>query len=364
MAISEPAATLVFLLLISCEGRLAPPGDQRSSASGELVAEHRSIPGGGRILFVPSRAPGHEWDGIGILEADGSTYRFPADRLTFPYWDPADPTHVLTISFEPRSRARSFEPAGTSLRPVGSWPASEAMTLPSTDGETIASTPIARSGRPRYGVIRLVDRSSGTTRTVSSGGLVPLQWTPDGRLLAFHQRREELVLWDPASGAVTAFATPQLSEFSWAPDGRRFAAVLNRGGHDPAHAVVVGSPDGRIVDRVPIGRLWVRMPTWSPDGGRIAFIVRGPEPRGHRTATLHVYDVAQRTHSIVARGVSDAFWASWSPDGRWLLVADWTRDRWLFVAADGTERRPYPWLGNFPRWCCPSSPAWVPIPVS
>jgi hypothetical protein len=80
---------------------------------------------------------------------------------------------------------------------------------------------------------------------------------------------------------------------------------------------------------------------------------------------LHVFDLTVGFDTVVADPVSDTFWASWSPDGAWLLVDDWTRDRWLFVAADGDRIVPYPWLGSFPRWCCPSSPPIsVPIPVS
>jgi hypothetical protein len=78
-----------------------------------------------------------------------------------------------------------------------------------------------------------------------------------------------------------------------------------------------------------------------------------------------VYDVVTDRDRVIARPVSDAFWAAWSPDGHWLVMDDWTRERWLFVAADGSRRIAYRWLGYFPRWCCPSSPPIsVPIPVS
>jgi hypothetical protein len=66
--------------------------------------------------------------------------------------------------------------------------------------------------------------------------------------------------------------------------------------------------------------------------------------------------VKTELRAVVATHISDIWWASWSPDGRWLLVDDWTRDRWLFLARDGSQRISYPRLGDNPIWCCPSSP--------
>jgi hypothetical protein len=324
-----------------------------------------AFPGGGRILYVSSEGPGYDWGGIGFIEANGAFHRVPGGGfLTLPYWDPSAPDRVLTLSNGSRPETRSYEIDGDSVDLVGSWRTSELMTLPSSDGETIVYTPVDRSGHPLTGVLRLVDRSTGRVSTVRSGGLVPEGWTPDGKLLAYPWSGGDRVVWDPWTGAETPFGPGNLSSVSWAPDGSRFSAVIARGGPNPRGAIVIGDPVGEVADRLPVGPRWVEMPTWSPDGTQIAFIVRGLGRTGHRTASLHVYDVDRRVDSIVAHPVSDAFWASWSPDGRWLLVADWTRNRWLFVAADGSERRPYPWLGDFPRWCCPSSPAWVRVPAS
>jgi hypothetical protein len=364
------SAVLVWLVVAGCE--VAPireaPSQQVSRPSPEASSRDPDLafPGGGWILYVPSDGPGHDWLGVGIIEANGAFHRVPrSGYLTFPYWDASAPERVLTLSHGSRPEARSYEIEGDSFRLVGSWPTSELMTWPSPDGRTIAYTPLDRSGHHvRSDILRLVDRSTARVSTVRSGGLVPEGWTPDGRLLAHPWRGGDRVIWDPWTGAKTPFGPGDLSSVSWAPDGRRFAAVIAHGGQNPHGAVVIGDPDGVVTDRISLGPRWVEMPTWSPDGERVAFIVRGPGRSGHRTASLHVYDVDQRIDSVVARPVSDAFWASWSPDGRWLLVADWTKSRWLFVAADGSEHLVYPWLGEFPRWCCPSSPSWVQVPAS
>ncbi len=252
------------------------------------------------------------------------------------------------------------------MRRIGSWRTTEVWTFPSLDGSTIAFTPVDASGRPRYDLLRLVDRSTGRRMTVPSNGLVPIGWTPDRELLAAPLTGGDLVRWDPYTGTTTPFGSGGFSDIAWDPSGRRFAANVYREGSGSVRqvSVVIGTRRGRITTRIRTGRQSVGMPTWSPDGRRIAFIVQGSGRRGHRNASLHVYDIRLGIDSVVARPVSNARWASWSPDSEWLLVEDWTRRRWLFVAAAGDVQLRYRWLGAYPRWCCPSSPDWVPIPVS
>lgn len=361
-------AVLVFLLAACEPGPDVPPASAPPSTPGEPSADpDLSFPGGGRILFIPnvSSYSGH----FGIVDADGSTIYLGDERFSFPYWDPSAPTRLLTVPFDGaqhrRPRVRALEIAGDDAIPAGSWPGSPSFTFLSLDGGSIAFTPFRPSGRLRPGIVRVIDRATGRVKEIRSGTLVPTGWTPADELIAVPWLGGPTVRWDPRTDVVSRFGSPQLSEAVWDPSGTRFAGRHVTRGRNVRTEVVIGDLRGHLHQRVLVGRRDVEVPTWSPDGGRIASIVRGVGRAPHRRSSLHVYDLTERVDSIVARPVSVAFWASWSPDGNWLLLDDWTRDRWLFVAADGSDRVPYPRLGGFPRWCCPSSPPIsVPIPVS
>jgi hypothetical protein len=355
----------LVLVLVACEPAPVPHARQTPTLTPSGDSD-RSFLGGGRILFLRSTGPLYAWRSIGLLTSDGTLRTYPKRSRAFPYWDPGSRDRILMLPYGEPLVTRSLRIVGDSLVPVDAWRTVE-LPLPSLDGTMLAFTPIDRSFRPRYGALRLIERSTGRRSTVHGRRLVPLGWTPDGALLAVPMKAGRLVRWDPRTGATLRFGSasgPGYDSVVWDRSGHRFAAnaIASHGGRS---RVVVGDPYGRVTGIAWVGSGIVETPTWSPDGSRIAFIVRGPGRQGHRRSRLHVFDLTLRIDSVVADPVSDTFWASWSPDGAWLMVDDWTRDRWLLVAADGERIVPYPWLGSFPRWCCPSSPPIsVSIPVS
>ncbi len=326
-----------------------------------------SFPGGGRIHYVPGSATGYI-RGIGIVGSHGRVLTFPAADGTFPYWDPSPRADILVIDSQSRRQgATSYLIAGDTLQELDSWRLDGGpFAVFARDGRWIAEQAFNRRGRMKEEVIRIIDRATGEVSTHRTG-LTPLAWAPDGRLLAAPWGGGDVMLWDPQTGRTTPLvgrSSPDLGEIIWSPDERMFAARVYLGGKGARHAIAVGTIEGDLVVVSRHGTRWVEIPTWSPDGRRIAFIVRGPKPDGHRHSELFTYDVVSERKTVVAGDVSDAFWASWSPDGEWLLLDDWTRHRWLFVAADGSQQITYPRLGHFPRWCCPSSPPIeVHIPV-
>jgi len=262
----------------------------------------------------------------------------------------------------------------------------------SLDGEEIAYLSFQGKGK---GQVWLLDLDSGQRRAIAptDWGL-PLAWLPDGRL-AF-ARRGRLVLADRQGReelqTVTLAARYQLS-----PTGKRLVSsdgstlrVEGIDGTNPktlAHQALVGpaawSPDGTQLAYILVGdqlqsQLWVTdadgsarlllaeseneqfgQPTWSPDGGTIAF---SHCPRGSGTAqACDIWLVGSEGKGLrnLTPGNREESSPVWSPDGRYLAFQR-GGDVWV-LDVEGTQVKsenpgtPFLWIQAVPSIALPAS---------
>jgi Tol biopolymer transport system component len=164
-----------------------------------------------------------------------------------------------------------------------------------------------------------------------------LAWSPDSTRLAFSSGFEDSRLGDPRilqgleahSSAVYVVDVRtrrlvRLSPFgqdrfvSWSPDGRRIVFSGTEPGSTKYDIYIVDAAGGtpqRIVDAPTVNV----QPVWSPRGDQIAFVAA---PRG-RASSPDSGVIVIRTDGSAPRRISSALAqrASWSPDGRFILIA-------------------------------------------
>ena len=121
---------------------------------------------------------------------------------------------------------------------------------------------------------------------------------------------------------------------SWSPDGGRIAFVSNRDGGDGE--VYVMDADGTSPTRLTQDASDARSPSWSPDGGRIAFM-------SNRDGNGEIYVMAADGTSLtnLTQNAAAAWSPTWSPDGEHIAFVsnrDGNEFREIYVmAADGTS---------------------------
>ena len=168
-------------------------------------------------------------------------------------------------------------------------------------------------------------------------------WSPDGTLIAYI--RTDDYTYDPFDSQIVIMAADGVTAIPntkgvglyppvWSPDGERLAFTVNEAvegdeyPHYPRHPykriLYVVGVDGSELSR--IGEA-TTLPTWSPDGERLAFGLDD-----------HVYAV--RSDGTDRRLIAEELQAnqvSWSPDGTELLLA--SDDGVHVVREDGSEPR-------------------------
>ena len=163
-----------------------------------------------------------------------------------------------------------------------------------------------------------------------------LAWSPDSTRLAFSSGFEDSRLGDPRilqgleahSSAVYVVDVRtrrilRLSPFgqdrfaSWSPDGRRIVFSGTEPG-STKHDIYVVDADGGTPQRIVDAPTFNVQPVWSPRGDQIAFVAAPMGPSSPDSGVIVI-----RPDGSAPRRISSALAqrASWSPDGRFILIA-------------------------------------------
>lgn len=338
----------------ACDRSEAPkPEPAEEQASGPMSAGERDRIGG-EILFVSEAS--------GRLELAAVT---PAGQLRSVASDPerdlfpASASPLLVIATEGDHhdhREQLVLLDGGERRPLG--PVTSKVRNPSwsPDGRWLVFESDHQSFRDLY----RVDADSGEVRrlTTSEHGNFEPQVSPDGQRIAFVSSRDgnaEVYVMDAGGGAeerLTAFHRDDWAP-RWSPDGRTLAFMSDREG---VERIYLMNPDGtnqrRLTARTgETGETHESELTWSPDGSRIAYVLRGAHG-----SEVWVTEVATGTSRRISDpGARDDANPAWSPDGAYLVFSSRHRGNTdlHMVRADGTGRvrlTTAPGADWLPRW--------------
>ncbi len=260
---------------------------------------------------------------------------FDGGGLMFRRWAPA----LLILIIAGCADARRLAP------PISTpSPAVVPATAPAlTTAPTVTATPAAFRGLGRLAFIRngrlvLLDgEAEREIAGVNPSG--PLEWSADGRWLAFRQEEGEksrIMLLDATTGKVgevPGVPDPPVS-YAWTPSGSGLAVSVP-GGIWVIDDLAAAEPRLLASTETPAGGL-----TWSPDGSRIAWVrtlpFTDPESRSDVVEMVPASGGQPvRWHVADGAGVN---LAGWWPDGQGLLF--WLRPAHCnSCAADGLRLR-------------------------
>jgi hypothetical protein len=291
-----------------------------------------SLPTSGRLLVS---GPGGTWS----IGPDGSTRRLGPWRQAS--WSPRG----LYVAVAEPTQLAAVDPKG-----VPQWTiARRAVDAPrwfSPTGYRMAYL----SGQ----ALRVVAGDGSGDRILASDvARVAPAWRPDHAYqLAFVTRAGKLVVEDADSGRVLwrAAVGSHITQLAWS--GPRVVAF------SPG-AVRAFAPPGRTVSRIRLPRATPLLAgALAPNGHTAALVLGGSGGE----VILTDLDEGRMRRLLAGFGLGDV---TFSPDGRWLLVAWPAADQWVFIRVTGQPRvvavshirRQFSGGRGFPEldgWCCSS----------
>jgi len=194
----------------------------------------------------------------------------------------------------------------------------------------------------------------------SEGYLSGPALSPDGKMLAYVQGaggKQDLYVSRLAGGEHVRLTNDgtQKDDPQFSSDGERIAFERKDAKSNQTELCVLPALGGNVVPLLP----WAENPAWSPDGSRLAFIVRKPG----ETETLFTSASDGTDAHIILKG-DDVYpffgRAAWSPDGKFIAVSrsrgGMNREIWTIPAQGGDPAQ----LTKDPQGVVNDSPVFTP----
>jgi WD40-like Beta Propeller Repeat len=304
-AVPPAAAVIVAGIVLSPAGATVGRLITRAVGVQHAAPALSSLPSQGRILVS---GPGGTW----TAAADGSTRRLGPWRQAS--WSPRG----LYVAVASGDRLAAVDPRGNVQ-----W----AVTVPHPSDPRWFPPTGYRVAYLSAGTLRVIAGDGSKDHLLASGvAHVAPAWRPGYSFqVAYVTDRGQLVVRDGDSEAVlwTAPAGPKPRELMWSSDGQRLLVLSS-------HAARIYSASGSLRMTIPLAA-FASDAALSPDGRLLALVLGGAEvvvaPTGSSRPPMR--------QLLAGTGLREV---SWSPDGRWLLVAWPALDQWVFLRVAGAPR--------------------------